>query len=193
MEHTRIDEGVKRGPRQRKIKPADLERETRQQLKSHENGRFLPAYSPTERQDAITEALNAIEYGSSTVEDIADRRSIPSSTLYSWLVGSEASSARTRFYAHLITRAAMEIRSAQNPLDLTRAREEVTAWIKVAERRDAAAWGQKQQVDHSVTLVHVEGELGLIASSLISRIRESVAHTPNAALLLPESVDPLPE
>lgn len=153
----RIDYGVKRGKR---IQPVDLERKARD-----EAGRFMTAYSPELKQTAITDALAALECGA-RVEEIADRHQIPRSTMYSWLVGDErASKLRTQFFDGQVTRNLTEIRSSQSPLDLARAREELSGWIKVAERRDSQNYGQKIEqtidVNHHVLVEH-----GLAESAL---------------------------
>ena len=138
-EHVRIDEGIRRG---RRLKPHQVETAERQARSGL--GQFLTPYTPEQRQQAVQAALIALETGSETVEQIADKHVIPRATMYSWLVGTEASQARTRFFDEIITRAAEQIETARTPLDLTRAREGVAAWIKVAERRDPRAYGQQQ-------------------------------------------------
>ena len=153
----RIDYGVKRGKR---IQPVDLERKARD-----EAGRFMTAYSPELKQTALTDALAALECGA-RVEEIADRHQIPRSTMYSWLVGDErASKLRTQFFDGQVTRNLTEIRSSQSPLDLARAREELSGWIKVAERRDSQNYGQKIEqvidINHHVLVEH-----GLAESAL---------------------------
>ena len=153
----RIDYGVKRGKR---IQPVDLERKARD-----EAGRFMTAYTPELKQKAITDALAALECGA-RVEEIADRHQIPRSTMYSWLVGDErASKLRTQFFDGQVTRNLTEIRSAGSPLDLARAREELTGWIKVAERRDSQNYGQKQELTVEINH-HVLVEHGLANSAL---------------------------
>lgn len=144
--HVRIDEGVKRGPR---IKPADLERQARD-----EAGQFLTRYSPEVKAKAIEAALNALECGA-RVEEVAKQHQIPVSTMYSWLVGTEASRIRTQFFDGQCVRNLTEIRGAASPLELARAREELAGWVKVAERRDPGAYAIKQQIT-----VELIGDLG---------------------------------
>ena len=153
----RIDYGVKRG---KKVKPSDLERKARD-----EAGQFITAYTPELKERAITDALTALECGA-RVEQIADKHQIPRSTLYSWLVGDErASKLRTQFFDGQVTRNLTEIRSAASPLDLARAREELSGWIKVAERRDSQNYGAKQEVTVAVNHRYAV-EAGLIESAL---------------------------
>ena len=136
----RIDAGIKRGP---KVKPSDLERQAR-----NEAGKFLPSYTPELKAKALQAALDALEMGA-RVDDIADKFKIPRSTLYSWLIGDpRAESLRTQFFDGQTARNLMEIRASASPLDLARAREELSGWIKVAERRDPKSWAQKQEVTH---------------------------------------------
>ena len=152
----RIDEGVKRGPR---IKPSDLERRTRD-----EAGQFLSRYTPELKQAAITDALTALEAGA-RVEDIADKHGVPRSTMYSWLIGTEAGRLRTQFFDGQCSRNLTEIRAAASPLELARAREELSGWVKVAERRDPGAYAVKQQIT-----VELTGDLG----DRLRRARERV-------------------
>jgi transposase-like protein len=142
MEHTRIDEGIKRGPR--KKKPSDLERQARD-----EAGRFLTRYTPEIREKAVQDALVALECGA-RVEEIAEKHQVPVSTMYSWLVGTAAGKLRTQFFDGMAMRNLTEIRTAASPLELARAREELSGWVKVAERRDPSAWAQKQEVTHNL-------------------------------------------
>jgi transposase-like protein len=141
LEHTRIDEGIKRGPRK---KPSDLERQTRD-----EAGRFLTSYTPELKQKAIQDALVSLECGA-RVEEVAERHQVPVSTMYSWLVGTNAGKLRTQFFDGMAMRNLTEIRTAMSPLELARAREELSGWVKVAERRDPSAWAQKQEVTHNL-------------------------------------------
>ena len=136
--HLRIDEGIKRGP---KVKPSDLERQAR-----NEAGRFLTVYTPELKAKALEAALTALEAGA-RVEQVAHSHGIPVSTMYSWLIGDpRASSLRSQFFDGQTARNLTEIRYSESPLELARAREELSGWIKVAERRDPTAWAQKQEI-----------------------------------------------
>ena len=138
--HVRIDDGVLRGKRQ-KVKPSDLERQARD-----EAGQFLARYTPELKEQAISAALVAVEAGG-RVDEVAEQYQIPRSTLYSWLIGDErCAKLRTQFFDGQAARNLSEIRASATPLDLARAREELAGWIKVAERRDAKSWAQKQEV-----------------------------------------------
>jgi len=148
VDHIRIDEGVKRGPRKQRIKPNQLETAERQARSIQ--GKFLAGYSPEVKAAALAESLEALEHGHKTVAQVAEERGIPQSTLYSWLVGSEPSKARTKFFDQLVTRAACEIRTSQDPLELARAREELSGWLKIAAVRDSREYGPKQEVTHNI-------------------------------------------
>lgn len=153
--HIRIDEGIRRGKRA-KIQPAALERKTRD-----EAGKFLTRYTPELKAQALQEALSALE-GGGRVEAVAKRLQVPVSTMYSWLVGCEqAAKMRTQFFDGQVVRNLQEIRSAREPLELARAREELSGWIKVAERRDPKSYALKQEVVHSgtVTFSHALQEI----------------------------------
>src|SRR5690348_6522398 len=102
--HIRIDEGVKRGPRRKKVKPNELERKARD-----EAGQFLTRYSPEVKKAALEEALMAVEAGA-RVDDVADRHNVPRSTLYSWLIGDpRAETYRTQFFDGQAMRSIVEI------------------------------------------------------------------------------------
>lgn len=153
-EHVRIDEGVKRGPRI-KLKPHQMETQAR-----NEAGRFITHYSPELREQAVKEALIAIEAGV-RVSEIAQKHHIPTYTLHSWLIGTNASAMRTQFFDGQCSRNLEEIREAQTPLALARAREELSGWLKVAAVRDFAAYGPKQEVTH-------KGEIPVLNITVVS-------------------------
>ena len=134
----RIDAGIRRGP---KSKPSDIERRARD-----EAGKFLDSYTPELKAQALQAALEGLEMGA-RVDQIADKFKIPRSTLYSWLIGDpRAESLRTQFFDGQAARNLHEIRHSNSPLDLARAREELSGWIKVAERRDPRSWAPKQEI-----------------------------------------------
>jgi transposase-like protein len=91
----------------------------------------------------------ALECGA-RVEEVAERHQVPVSTMYSWLVGTSAGKLRTQFFDGMAMRNLTEIRTAASPLELARAREELSGWVKVAERRDPSSWAQKQEVTHNL-------------------------------------------
>jgi hypothetical protein len=151
--HIRIDEGIPRGKKKRpggklSIKPSTVERQTRD-----EAGRFLDKYTPELRKHATHQALIAIEAGA-RVEDVADSNGIPRSTLYSWLIGDiRAQELRTQFFDGQVAASLDHIDQAGTPLDLARARERLSGWVKVAERRDPRNYGIKQEITHTISPV----------------------------------------
>jgi len=142
MEHVRIDEGIPR--KQRRQKPADIERRAR-----NEAGQFLSTYTPELKAKAIEQGLVALECGA-RVEEVADRLNIPRATMYSWLIGIKADKARTLFFDGQCARSLAAMEVAATPLDLTRERELLAGWVKVAERRDPKSYAQKQEVTHNL-------------------------------------------
>ncbi len=169
-----MDEGLKRGPRLVDTKPSDIERQARD-----EAGQFLTRYTPELRQTAINDCKLAIECGG-RIDDIADKHQIPRSTLYSWLIGEEnAGRLRTQFFDGQCARALHEIRDASSPLDLARADRELNGWIKVAERRDAKSWAQKQEV--SVTV-----DVGSAIQQISERLQRSAAQQIEEKIIEPE-------
>ena len=171
--HIRIDEGIPR----HKIKPSDLERQARDDA-----GQFLTRYTPDLKEQAINAALIAVEAGG-RVDEVATQYQIPRSTLYSWLIGDErCAKLRTQFFDGQAARNLSEIRASQTPLDLARAREELAGWIKVAERRDAKSWAQKQEVTGK------DGgplQVQIVRFSQDIEGSATVVESPNAALLPP--------
>ena len=138
MEHVRIDEGIERGPRP---KPNQIETQAR-----NEAGQFLTRYTPELKAQAIEKALVVLECGG-RIEELADELSIPRATLYSWLIGYDVGRARTLFFDGQCAASLDDIARATQPLDLTRAREYLAGWIKVAERRDPRSYAlQKAEI-----------------------------------------------
>ena len=171
--HIRIDEGVLRGPRPKR-KPSDIERQARD-----EAGQFLTRYTPEAKQAAIDEALTALEAGG-RIEAVAVKHGIPTSTMYSWMIGTAASALRTQFFDGQTTRNLIEIRHSATPLELARAREELNGWLKVAAVRDSSNYGPKQEVTVSiqpVLTINTQPAPGRIIDA------EIVAETTNGAVL----------
>lgn len=137
MEHVRIDEGVKRG---KKLKPNQIETITRNKA-----GKFMSQYTPELKAKAIEQGLIALECGV-RIEEIADKLKIPRATMYTWMLTSSADQARTAFFDGQCFAALADVGVAQTPIDLTRAREFLAGWVKIAERRDPKSWAQKQEV-----------------------------------------------
>ena len=170
----RIDYGIKRPRPGGKLarKPSDVERQAR-----NEAGRFLTRYTPETKAKAIEEALIALEAGA-RVEEIADKHQIPTSTLYSWLIGTDASKLRTQFFDGQCVRNLTEIRHSESPLELARAREELSGWLKVAAVRDSGAYGPRLSVESKQVSDPATQELANAAIELLQRFREKVVNPP---------------
>lgn len=156
MEYVRVDNGLKRGKR---IKPNQIEAQARNQA-----GQFLTNYSPELKARAIEQGITALECGG-RIEELADQLGIPRATMYSWLIGHDIGTARTLFFDGQCALSLAEIRAAATPLDLTRAREWLSGWIKVAERRDPRSYAQQSHV-----IMELTGDLG----DRLRRARERV-------------------
>jgi len=173
MEHTRIDEGVKRGPR--KKGPTAQHRDT--------DGKLLPIHTPEKRQEVITDAVEALRHGETT-DTIGARHGVSGRTLRYWLLGDErAEQARSFMIAAELARTLDDLKEAKyagSPLPLACAREEFRAWSWIAERRESRLYGQKQEVTHvvqPVLTINTQPAPGRIIDA------EIVAETPNGAVL----------
>jgi transposase-like protein len=108
----------------------------------------MPIVSDEERLAIIEQATAALLMGEST-EDIAPRLNVSGRTLRSWLIGDpRAGTARKLLMAGELSRTLDEMRTADGPLPLARAREEFRGWSWLAERRLPEYYGQKQEVTH---------------------------------------------
>lgn len=152
MDHVRIDEGIKRGPKGMEaaelpklgLKRSKLENEARE-LARNNKGQLVTTYSPEQRSNAVDAVLASLEHGL-TVSEIAEQQGIAQSTLYSWIVAdNRATDARTMFYARQITKAIDLIETAPNPLELARGRELARAWHQTAAVRAPREFAPQQQ------------------------------------------------
>lgn len=148
MDHVRIDEGIKRGPRKQRIKPSQIEREVRQRARNN-LGKFLPIHTKEQRQAVVADALQLLEAGLTT-DDIGRKHGVTGEAVRTWLVAAkeDAADARTLFFSRIQVQLADEIQLAQDPLALARAREGFSAWHKLAQVRDPRNFGPKQEVTH---------------------------------------------
>lgn len=139
MEHVRIDEGVKRGPRKKTgPKPSSPRRL---------NGQFIPKL-PNE-PEAIRSALEAYCAGA-TLQQIADQYKVTRQAVYGWLLGElggqEHSALVTRALTARIAKGDETLDIADNPLDLQRGREQARNARLDLERRRSHLYGQKQEL-----------------------------------------------
>ena len=152
----RIDAGIKRGPKLKpaklphlKLKPSDVENEQRREARVARHagtGRLVSLYTPEQRSQAVTDALDSLESGI-TVADVAKIHGISPSTLHSWLIAdNRAIEARTLYYSRMVANALERLEAAETPLELARGRELHRAWITTAAVRDAHNFGPKQEL-----------------------------------------------
>ena len=160
--HLRIDEGIKRGPR-----PARKERIRKP------DGSFLPA-DPELKNRIIQDAITALQRGETT-DDVGMRHGVSGRAVRAWLIGTpEAEIARGYLISSQLARTIDEIKDADAPMPLARAREEFRAWSWIAERRESRLYGQKQEVKVDIDMtVTVEHSLAEEAKTLIAKIRGS--------------------
>ena len=170
--HVRIDEGVKRGPRNQRISTPRKRAPNGQILKAIPEG--LDPYEVLDRYlRADTTSSIAAEYGCSR------------KTLVAWL-REKAPEA----WKHVQIIRALEkkevgdemIEGSEDALSLARARELLKSGQWDLERLDSNNYGQKQEVTVSVQPV-----LTIIA------VRQDVASLPNAAVLQGNTITPEPD
>ena len=143
MDHVRIDEGVKRGPRKKTgPKPSSPRRN---------NGQFLNVL-PNE-PEAIRSALQAYQSGA-TLQQLADEYQVSKQAIYGWLLGELGGEQHallvTKALTARICSADVMLETADNPLDLQRGREMARNARLDLERRRSSLYGQKQEVTHTI-------------------------------------------
>lgn len=139
MEHTRIDEGVKRGPR---IMPAPPKR--RRSPVARDNGKL----SQANPQEVI-----ARYFRDETTADIAQTLGVHRSALHQWLIRNCEQDWRDAQVARAITameQAKEDLQTASDPLSLARAREALRSAQWELERLFSRLYGQKQEVTHNL-------------------------------------------
>jgi hypothetical protein len=139
LEHTRIDEGVKRGPR---IMPAAPKR--RRSPVARDNGKL----SQANPQEVI-----ARYFRDETTADIAQSLGVHRSALHQWLIRNCEQDWRDAQVARAITaleQAKKDTETAPDPLSLARARELLRASQWELERLFSRLYGQKQEVTHNL-------------------------------------------
>jgi len=132
--HIRIDDGIKRGP-----KPKNKSKARKP------NGTFL-AIDPELKTKIIEDAIRSLQRGEST-DDVGRRHGVTGRAVRAWLIGDErAEQARGYLISSQLARTMDEIKDADAPLPLARAREDFRAWSWIAERRESRLYGQKQEI-----------------------------------------------
>ena len=174
MEHTRIDEGVKRGP---KRKPTDRPRRTEAAIAANIK---IPATLTT--QEVIDRYLN-----DEKTSAIAVSYGISRSRLHQWLIEHSEDDWKRAQVARAVTaleEAKDQLQSAEDALSLARAREGLRSAQWELERLFSRLFGAKQELTIEVNhQVNVDIALSEEASELIHRIRKA-----NAAVLQAETV-----
>lgn len=146
MDHVRIDEGIKRGPRKKTgPKPSSPRRN---------NGQFIPRL-PND-PESIKQALEDYCNGA-TLKELGERYGVTRQAVYGWLLGElggeQHSALVTRALTARIAKGDETLDTADNPLDLARGREQARNARLDLERRRANLYGQKQEVTHTVNPV----------------------------------------
>ena len=174
--HVRIDEGVKRGPRKRSKAPLRRDPET-----------GLAQSIPPDL-DPKTVLDLYLQYP--TTSGIAAKLGLRRSSLTLWLREKCPEDWKNvqLAKAHMRKEDGDEgIEVASDPMQLARAREMLRSGQWDLERLDSANYGQKQEVT-VVNEVRIETVLDGEACQLLGKmLAQSVALTPNAALLEGES------
>ncbi len=173
MEHTRIDEGVKRGPR--KI-PQRMGIKKRDPV----NGQALRVMPADLQPEQVIDRYLQDE----RTQDIARSYGVERSRLNQWLLKNASEQWRDAQIARAVTaheQAKDELAAASDPLSLGRAREQLRAAQWELERLYARMFGQQTHVTMEIT-----GDLG-------DRLRRSkervIEHEPaNAVQQLPEKI-----
>lgn len=168
--HSRIDKGIKR-PRKTAPVPRNV--------KDERSGRYLAKIPDDIRSKIIEEASLAIQQGEHThaaMDALGAKYGVSGRTVRTYLLADErAEKARGLLINGELARSLDEMRLADAPIPLARAREEFRAWSWMAERRESRLYGQKQELKVEVNVN--------LADRLI-RARERVIH--NAATQLPQ-------
>ena len=139
MEHIRIDEGVKRGPRK---KPGPQPSSPRRN-----NGQFVPKL-PND-PETIKNALQAYCAGA-TLKQIGEQYGVTRQAVYGWLLGELGGQQHQELVTLALTSRIAKgdetIDTADNPLDLQRGREQARNARLDLERRRSSLYGQRQEL-----------------------------------------------
>ena len=173
MEHTRIDEGMKRG-KKTGPKPSSPRRN---------NGQYLPVLSNSPKD--IKEALEAYVAGA-TLQQLADHHKVTRQAIYGWLLGElggeEHSYLVTRALTARIAKGDETLETSDNPLDLARGREMARNARLDLERRRSALYGQTSHLSvKTEPLSKVDAELLGSAQELLRLFKSRVVEGEIAA------------
>lgn len=168
--HVRIDEGVRRGPRKQ------IDRRPKAALAQARDGKLISSYPPELRQQ-VTEAAHKDLASGLTTCQIGERFGVPGSTVRYWLLNDDkAEQARKAMVDQEIARTGEEMRAANDPLSLARAREEARYWMWIGERRDSARYGNRLAVESKQVIDPASLELASAAQELLKLFREKVVN-----------------
>lgn len=139
--HVRIDEGIKRGP-----KAASLVRYASRTKSKRGHAGGLPI--PLETRTAILEDAKQLILAGSTIDSIAAKHGISSSTLQLWLsaLGDEYQDLRNAWLDGMLVESGELLKTAADALSLARGRELWRRATWYAERRDRARYGDKLEI-----------------------------------------------
>lgn len=148
--YERIDKGQKR-PKPEAKTPTDQTAVSKYTPQRRDvDGTFLPVVTDEQRSEVIEYSAPALMRGETT-DDIGAKFGITGRTVRTWLIGDpRADKARTILLAGEMARVLDEMKLADGPLPLARAREEFRGWSWLAERRLPEYYGQKQEVSHKL-------------------------------------------
>ena len=154
--------------------------------------RFLQVIPDEKRVEILQDAIESLTKGEPT-DQIAARHDIDGGLLRTWLlVDDTANQARSLYFAGELDRARQTIKEAQDPLTLARGREDFRSIAWLAERRNAAHWGQTNniQVSGKIEISHALAE---ISAKRLQADVSSLQQTGDVALLPLESVQIEPD
>jgi hypothetical protein len=180
VDHVRIDEGVKRGPR----KLPQRNGIKRRDAKTGQALKVMPA-------DLLPAEVIDRYLGDERTADIAASYGVARSRLNQWLLENAEEVWRKAQVARAITsleRSKDELETAQDPLTLARARETLRGAQWELERLFSRIYGPKQEVtvNHNVTVEHTVHEDAL---SLLKSFKAQVIDSTEVSMLSPPTED----
>lgn len=142
-DHIRIDEGVKRGAGRKYTPRPPVDPITQ---------RVLPKYAPEQRHEIVLQACHRIAAGERLV-DVVHGLGITPQALSLWLLDDVPEAYKAAQRIGLISKIVASdeaLATADNPLDLARAREQAKFSRWDAERRLPHLFSPKQEVTHNL-------------------------------------------
>lgn len=145
----RMDKGVKRGAHN-----ADRTTISGKTIKARDpSGKALAIIKPEQREDIVAGVIQRYVHGES-MQDLCAEFSVSRGTLYNWMLGELGPA----HYGELVTQMLVQrcrtadelLETAQDPLNIARAREMARFARMDLERRRPHLYGQKQEVKHTL-------------------------------------------